>query len=149
MRERPWGELHQGRAITVRWVARLLKPFGIASQQVRKGAANKRGYTLCSFEGVFARYLSATTLHPKETAASSDFSSATSNDGVADENGPEAAETLDCSTVADNQAQNGSSEEERHAAGNGADPSPPPPPTKRRRGRIKGADTGETEEWLP
>jgi Protein of unknown function (DUF3631) len=125
MRERPWPEANNGRGLTARGITRLLHPFGIKPEQVRKGTTNKRGYTLSSFKGAFEQYLSATTLQPKETAASSDFQNATPTTDVADENAPKPAETASCSTVADKSPENGAANEDSvPETGNGLDHEP-------------------------
>lgn len=66
MKERPWGDLYRGQ-FNARGVARLLKPFGIASKTMRlklpeahpePGKANiAKGYERADFEDAFRRYL--------------------------------------------------------------------------------------------
>jgi len=72
MEERPWPEWRNGKPITVRQVARILKPFGIQPKLCRDGVKRYRGYLIQDFEDAFARYLptpsvtSVTSLNNKE-----------------------------------------------------------------------------------
>jgi len=66
--ERPWGTwTKQGKPMTQRHLAELLKLFGIKSGTIRIGEATPKGYTLADFADSFVRYLSdspsATTPH--------------------------------------------------------------------------------------
>ena len=54
--EAPWGDLY-GRAISVRKLADLLRPFGITSRNVRVGGAQAKGYTIADFIESWKRYL--------------------------------------------------------------------------------------------
>jgi hypothetical protein len=58
MESRPWPEWKNGKPITPRQLARLLKPFGIEPRQVRMGSANVRGYSAEDCRDAFTRYLS-------------------------------------------------------------------------------------------
>jgi hypothetical protein len=60
MEERPWPEWRHRNPITVRQVARLLKPFGIRPKLLRAGDDVSRGYRLKDFEETFSRYLPPT-----------------------------------------------------------------------------------------
>jgi hypothetical protein len=56
--EAPWAEWRQGKPITPRGVARLLKPFGIKSEKCREaGDDNKRRYYPDAFADAWSRYL--------------------------------------------------------------------------------------------
>ena len=69
--ESPWAEWRGGRPITTRGIAKLLKPFGVASMQDRFGSF----YRPADFADAFGRYLSDT---PQITATSAtDKTSAT------------------------------------------------------------------------
>ena len=57
MEERPWPEFHSGRPITVRQVARLLRPFGIKPKTIRTGANRTKGYLSEQFRDAFERYI--------------------------------------------------------------------------------------------
>jgi putative DNA primase/helicase len=54
---RPWPEWRNGKPMTSRHPADLLKPFKIKPQTVRRYAKTDKGYKLESFEAAFARYL--------------------------------------------------------------------------------------------
>jgi putative DNA primase/helicase len=71
--ERPWATwTKQGKPMTQRDLAGLLKRFGIRPGTVRVGEATPKGYTLADFEDSFARYipdfLSATPPHVNDDA---------------------------------------------------------------------------------
>lgn len=57
MEDRPWPEWRHGQPITVRQVARLLKPFNIRPVKYRVGTETARGYRLEDCSDAFARYL--------------------------------------------------------------------------------------------
>src|SRR4029077_20338374 len=62
---RPWAEYgRSGKPITQAKLARMLKPLGITTIQIREGEKNVRGYELASFKEPFERFLSP----PKEQA---------------------------------------------------------------------------------
>jgi putative DNA primase/helicase len=68
---RPWPEWKNGKPITGRQLADLLKPYKIKPQTVRRGAKTDKGYRLDWFEDAFARYLppqSVTTSQPSDSA---------------------------------------------------------------------------------
>jgi putative DNA primase/helicase len=56
MEHRPWPEYHNGRPITGRGVAKLLKPFKIEPRQVPVQRRRPNGYEAAWFKGVFERY---------------------------------------------------------------------------------------------
>lgn len=68
MADRPWPEWSHGKPLTARGLARLLKPFGIASKTVRLSTTETpKGYDRADFDDAFARYLpaeNATTPQP-------------------------------------------------------------------------------------
>ena len=56
--ESPWAEWKGGKPITQAQLARVLKPFGIASEAIRlQAAAPKRGYMRSQFDDSWERYL--------------------------------------------------------------------------------------------
>jgi hypothetical protein len=56
--ESPWAEWKAGKPITQAQLARVLKPFGIASEVIRlSSGATPRGYMLSQFEDAWERYL--------------------------------------------------------------------------------------------
>jgi hypothetical protein len=57
MEDRPWPEWRRGHPITVRQLARLLRPFDINPKQMRIGPEKVRGYELVDMEDAFSRYL--------------------------------------------------------------------------------------------
>jgi len=58
LEDRPWADGGDGRGITQRRLAQLLKPFGIAPKSVRLGrGSTPKGYMAAQFEDAFARYL--------------------------------------------------------------------------------------------
>jgi hypothetical protein len=72
--ERPWATwTKQGKPMTQRHLATLLRPFGIRPGTVRIGEVTRKGYMLADFEDSFARYLpdflSVTASHSNDDAA--------------------------------------------------------------------------------
>ena len=63
--EWPWGEWRQGKAISARGVAAILKPYGI---RPRRGSAGS-SYRLSDFADAFQRYLFPATPPPTATSA--------------------------------------------------------------------------------
>lgn len=57
MPETPWAEWRHGKPITTTSVARLLKPFGIKSEQGREDGAKARRFYRDAFVDAWARYL--------------------------------------------------------------------------------------------
>ncbi len=55
--ERPWSTWKRGQPLNANNLARLLKPFGIHSNQVRYGKDVLRGYSVADFTEVFRVYL--------------------------------------------------------------------------------------------
>jgi hypothetical protein len=107
MEGHPWAEWKHGKPMTTNSLARLLKPFKIKPADIRDGVIVKKGYVREQFDDAFSRYLSdtpfqtATTLHPTDDAASSDFQNATQKDGVADSKTRKPTAGVACSGVAD------------------------------------------------
>ncbi len=65
LEERPWPEWKRGKPITVRQMARLLKPFGIRPKQAWLEGSNARAYRQEDFMEIFTRY----TPHPPDRTA--------------------------------------------------------------------------------
>jgi hypothetical protein len=94
--EAPWGDW-RGKPIDARWLARKLRPFGVAPKAVRIGDTTPRGYTAEDFHDVWTRYLPS----PSATSATSATPLASPVADVADvalhdgDNGQHAADALD------------------------------------------------------
>jgi hypothetical protein len=58
--ERPWSDFKNGKPITARHLAGLLKAFGIKSKVIRVGEDTPRGYLRGDLDPAFERYLSST-----------------------------------------------------------------------------------------
>lgn len=71
LEDRPWAELRHGRPLTTNYLARLLRPYGIAPRQVRIGETTSKGYVLSELEDVFARYLPASNRNTRNNALES------------------------------------------------------------------------------
>ncbi|SES64356.1 DUF3631 domain-containing protein [Oceanicella actignis] len=56
LEDRPWPEWSNGRPITARGIARLLKGFGIGPKQMKANGQVLRGYELADLEKVYAPY---------------------------------------------------------------------------------------------
>jgi hypothetical protein len=57
----PWVEWKNGKPLTARGLAKLLRPFEIDPNSVRLGDKTPKGYLRSDFEDAFQRYLSATS----------------------------------------------------------------------------------------
>lgn len=57
MPEQPWCEWRRGRPMTQNSLARLLKPYGISSTQIRFPDSNKKGYYRSAFDDSFKSYV--------------------------------------------------------------------------------------------
>lgn len=57
-----WSEFKGNKALTATALARLLKPFGIKSKQIRLGDINRNGYNVDMFKDAFMRYVPESTL---------------------------------------------------------------------------------------
>jgi hypothetical protein len=58
--ERPWSDWKNGKPITQRQLAGLLRPFHIVSETIRDGTKLGKGYYRARFEEAFGRYLALT-----------------------------------------------------------------------------------------
>lgn len=79
MEDRPWPEWRDGRPITTRQVARLLKPFGVHPLKYRVGTETARGYRREDLSDPFSRYLPGTGGTPLQNGT---FSSGTGSASV-------------------------------------------------------------------
>jgi hypothetical protein len=70
---RPWPEWKNGKPITNRQLAALLKPYGIRPRTVRRGAITDKGYKLDWFEDAFARYLPSRSVTMSQSSDSAGF----------------------------------------------------------------------------
>ena len=55
--DRPWASAVRASPCAFNWLARQLRPLGIASHNIRLGAQRAKGYDLSDFAAVFARFL--------------------------------------------------------------------------------------------
>jgi putative DNA primase/helicase len=67
---RPWPDWKNGRPITERHLAGLLKPHKIKPKTVRRGTQTEKGYRAEWFNDVFARYLPARSVTPSQLSNS-------------------------------------------------------------------------------
>lgn len=119
--EAPWATWNRGKPMTARQLSMKMGEFNIKSGTVRVGTTTKKGYSRDQFEDAFGRYLSGVTPVPSVTpsqpstgAASSVFSSVTTDQCVTDRNRPKASNGAGCDGVTDRKQvpQQGSVEEE-------------------------------------
>ncbi|MGH7819491.1 MAG: DUF3631 domain-containing protein [Candidatus Binatia bacterium] len=100
MEERPWPEWMNGKPLSVRQLARLLKPFGIQPKTVRIGAGTLKGYDADDFADSFARYLPSVT--PSQSAPDEVFRGSESVTRAADvtlHQSPQASNDAGCDAV--------------------------------------------------
>jgi hypothetical protein len=101
--ESPWCEWF-GRPLASRGLARLLKPYGIKSRNIKLDERRPKGFLREQFEAVWARYLppqDATPLHPSRRAENGESRDATDALSVADRNPRNPAPEAGSSAVAD------------------------------------------------
>ena len=108
--ERPWPEWKNGKPITPRQVARLLKPFGISPSTTRFGPTTAKGYDSSQFQDAFLRYVpgsSVTASQPNKDGAFSDFQSVTCDRPVTDDNSIKTNSHSGCDGVTDEPREGG------------------------------------------
>ena len=106
--DRPWCEWKKGKPITPAGLAKMLKPFGIASVQIRQGDKNRFGYKLEQLKDVFDRYISSplppiqntTPLQPNNHAGFEGYQNTTKGVNVVDRKRLKPAPIAKCSVVA-------------------------------------------------
>jgi hypothetical protein len=112
MDARPWPEWTNGKPLTARGLARLLKQFGIEPKVMRIGMHTPRGYELTQFTDAFARYLS------QESATSATSVAANELGAQMDRNAERSAQQgnslcdNDVARVADGDEQGGGEEDD-------------------------------------
>ncbi len=106
LEERPWAEWRHGKPLTATGLARLLRPYRIASRQLRIGHTNRNGYEWEDFRDAFARYLvvdppeqTSTPLQAKGDRASREIQSSTPPQVVDFSNSREPASGAACRGV--------------------------------------------------
>ena len=62
MEDQPWGQMRNGKGITVEWLAKQLERHGIRPKTIRIGEAQTKGYYEEDFKDVFQRYMSRSDL---------------------------------------------------------------------------------------
>lgn len=65
--DRPWPEWSNGKPMTQRQLAKLLRPFGIQPKTIRTGDERAKGYERSQFEDAFSRYLPPSPLLIRDT----------------------------------------------------------------------------------
>jgi len=103
----PWGDWTHGKPISPAMVARLLKPYGIATSTIRIAEKTPRGYRRETLEDSWKRYLGPTcatvqqtgVTHGKTTACLTS-ENATSESHVADNTSEKLNDNADCCAVA-------------------------------------------------
>jgi len=110
LEERPWGEWKRGKPMTTNTLAKMLKPYGVKSRQIRIGMENRHGYRKRDFEDAWRRYTplppapppeqNATTLQANDGAGFRPIQNATQEEDVAFRNRRKASAGAGCSVVA-------------------------------------------------
>ena len=80
----PWVEWKNGKPLTARGLAKLLRPFEIDPNSVRLGDKTPKGYLRSDFEDAFQRYLSATSATVNNSTDLGGISKRNAEDPVAD-----------------------------------------------------------------
>lgn len=111
--DRPWGGWRKGQPLDDRGCARLLKPYGIRSKNIRIGETSPKGYELAAFNDAFRRYLPSQPLHPLHASAATTYDlllSATDRNDVAANCEANSLQDNDVADVADKQGMDDRSE---------------------------------------
>jgi hypothetical protein len=74
-KHRPWPGFKDGKPITARQVADLLRPFGISPGTQRNGNKTLKGYKRSQFNSAFSRYLNDSSVTPSQRVSKSQGSS--------------------------------------------------------------------------
>ena len=117
MEARPWPEWYRGKPISVRQVAKLLKPFGVSPHGIRTGTKTPRGYNLDDFSDAFPRYLPSPSATPQQTNEINvlpQIPSATSTPNVADRKPDKPLKNNECCGVADETPHRGGKGDKGH-----------------------------------
>jgi Protein of unknown function (DUF3631) len=122
---RPWAELGKSRKpLTQNRLARMLKPLGIAPENIRVGDKVPKGYVLARFEETLSRYLpsegASEPLHrykADEMGTSEPFQTATNQPDVADRKCEKSNNDGHCSGVADGKGDSGPRAQAQRANG--------------------------------
>ena len=105
LEHRPWPEWKAGKAMTVRQLARQLKPFGIGPSTIRQGDGTMKGYNIEAFGDAFRRYLPqfdpSQRNAPKNSAKNAQISSGTPEQPVPDDFAKKPQKTGMCDGVTD------------------------------------------------
>ncbi len=104
MEDRPWPEWKNGKPISPRQLASLLKPFNISPSTVRIDGETVKGYKLSDFDDAFSRYIPVTSVTTSQASETIDFCedlSVTSRMEVTDRKMPNSAESSHCDAVTD------------------------------------------------
>jgi len=102
LEDRPWSDYNHGRGVTMAWMSRQFKRFGIQSKYIRRDGTVARGYSKSDFEKIFALYLpdkSVTLLQPRNGKGFHGFQSVTKKENVTLKNAPNYPINQQCNTV--------------------------------------------------
>ena len=102
LEDRPWCDYNHGRGVTMAWMSRQFKTFGIQSKYIRRDGTVARGYSKNNFKKVFTLYLpdkSVTLLQPRNDKGFHGFQSVTKKENVALKNAPNYPINQQCNTV--------------------------------------------------
>jgi hypothetical protein len=82
----PWGDI-EGKPIDARFLARMLKPYGITPDQIRIEDKSLKGYRRSDFMDAWSRYVVTPDLgETRETGETSRTKSVSDNENVSDAN---------------------------------------------------------------
>jgi putative DNA primase/helicase len=110
MEDRPWPEWRDGKPITKRQVASLLKPFDIQPKSIRIDSQTAKGYLLDQFQDSFGRYLADRSVTASQTLQTLPFEvdgTVTGSLSVTDQDESKTLQTGGCDGVTDQHANSG------------------------------------------
>jgi hypothetical protein len=111
----PWGEWSRGKPLSAPKLARLLRPFEVASRKIRIGDKTPWGYDLADFQDAFSRYLPSQKRNNgttrTDTGENGDSQCGTQNTCSGAENAKNTSKSAPCSGVPVSDAATGIEED--------------------------------------
>ena len=101
----PWATFNRGRPLTAHGLAKLLRPFGVRPQTIRRGTETMKGYVRRDLKEIWSRYLppvrNVTSSQSSNSAENAEHGNVTQGGNVTDSICEKAASLSDCYGVTD------------------------------------------------
>ena len=114
----PWGAFSDGKGLTARELARIVKPYGVRPKTIRDTSSNPfKGYAKGDFTDAWARYnnFAVTSVTPDNDAPESKSLSVTTPPSVTDSSSPSTPTPSDVTDVTDTDATQGELVAKKHS----------------------------------